>query len=551
MIPLTRAWLGYDVPYTQVESHSFVRLVRQKGLKKSGGKPEHHVSVGYFETVDPSGLAAVLGEAQANLGPVEHADFRFGGYGIIDTEKGSYVYLTSESAPSTLPGKLKQALTSTTAYVQEKNCQDLYLSIGGPDPFSSKKPQQRPLPEPLEVRGRLILVGRQGETVVRYGWSDTAGAFHPLEDDTPQSEPPRTETARTPSTSTPGIPPKREEPSSKSTPVPLPIHTIAIYPKIQADTAASVFLIQKYGAGRYPGVASANVVFWNRIPDGKTAEEVEADGTLLLDLGGRYDHHVNNKAEGKRSECLSTIIAKDLGIEQNPEIKKLLMWAKRDDLEGKGTVSADPLDRAFGLSGIIMNFNRLYRDRLGDALKIIVEILAAHVQEEYKRMVELPQEWERLNAPGDIQACEARQGPAALQCCCVRSANTAFPGFAKAAKKMDLVIQRAPTGHTNIITQQLRSLDLRPVIAGLRQAERAALGLPPLAHASQATGLADDISYWYYDDAANTLQNGGIDPQGIPPTKLSLEEIVHIVKAQLPKGIIGSLKREKEAGVQR
>ena len=198
-----------------------------------------------------------------------------------------------------------------------------------------------------------------------------------------------------------------------------------------------------------------------------------------------------------------------------------------------------------------MNFNRLYRDRLGDALAIITEILSLHVQEEYKRTVEIPQEWNALVASGDIRLFEARQGSAILQCCSISSGNTSFPGFAKAAKKMDLVIQRSPAGHTNIITQQLRSLDLRPVIAGLRQAERAALGMPSLPHSSTATGTADDVPVWYYDDAANTIQNGGIDPQGLPATKLPLDTIIQSVKANLQKGVIGSLKRDKEAGTQR
>lgn len=198
-----------------------------------------------------------------------------------------------------------------------------------------------------------------------------------------------------------------------------------------------------------------------------------------------------------------------------------------------------------------MNFNRLYRDRLGDALAIITEILSLHVQEEYKRTVELPQEWERLMTTGEIRSFSAQQGSAVLQCCTILSDNTAFPGFAKAAKKMDLIVQRAQTGHTNIITQQLRSLDLRPVIAALREAERAALGMPPLPRSSTATGIADEIMTWYYDDAANTIQNGGIDPQGLPATKLSLDAIITILRTNLPKGVIGSLKRDKESGMQR
>ena len=550
MPSLARAWLGYDLPYDDVERHPFVQNVRQKGLRKRIPQPEHHVTVGFFESIDTVTLAKTLSQIQAKLGFLERADITFDGYGIIASEKGKYLYLSPDITPTLLPERLKRALEQTPVYKQDENCHDLHLSIGGADPFSQDKPRRHPMPEALTVSGRLILVGKQGESFLRFAWNDAEEAFLPIDgparEPAPQRAPERT---RTPAPVTSQPAPTKAVTSALSR-APLPINTIAIYPKIQADTATAVFIIQKYGGERYPGIETANVVFWNRVPEGQSAEDIEASGTLLLDLGGRYDHHVSNKAEGKRSECLSTLVAKDLDVEQNPELKKVLSWAKRDDLEGKGTVSADPLDRAFGLSGIIMNFNRLYRDRLPDALRIILEIIAVHVQEEYKRTVELPQEWDRLVASGEIQFFQARQGSAGLQCSAIQSDNVAFAGFAKAAKKMDLIVQRSPTGHTNIITQQLRSLDLRPVIAALRQAERAALGLPPVARPSTASGLADDVTNWYYDDAANTIQNGGIDPQGLPATKLSLERVIDIVKNELPKGIIGSLKREKEAGAQ-
>ncbi len=35
---------------------------------------------------------------------------------------------------------------------------------------------------------------------------------------------------------------------------------------------------------------------------------------------------------------------------------------------------------------------------------------------------------------------------------------------------------------------------------------------------------------WYYDTTANSLQNGGIAPEGITPTKLSLDEVKEILK---------------------
>ena len=122
---------------------------------------------------------------------------------------------------------------------------------------------------------------------------------------------------------------------------PKPIHTIAIFSKIQPDTVAAVFLLQEFGEKFFPGIAKAKVVFWTALPTGKTAAELEAEGTLPIDLGGgTFDHHKH------KGESAATLVANYLGVMSNPSLKKLLAYAKRDDLEGKGTLSTDPLDRA-------------------------------------------------------------------------------------------------------------------------------------------------------------------------------------------------------------
>ncbi|MFA6429281.1 MAG: hypothetical protein WCV84_02165 [Patescibacteria group bacterium] len=329
--------------------------------------------------------------------------------------------------------------------------------------------------------------------------------------------------------------------------MPTPIHTIALFPKIQADTSAAIYILRSFGEESFPGISSAEIVFWTAIPDGKTAEQVEREGVLTVDLGGMFDHHLANKTSGKRTECASTIIARALGVEDHPALKKLLTWAKRDDLEGKGTISADPLDRAFGLSGIIMNLNREFRDDPRQALDIVMTILAVHVREEFRRQIELPQEWEQLEQQGKAECFALQQGSAELNAAIVESDNSALAGFLRAAKKIDLVIQRRTTNHTNIITQQLRSIDLQPVIAALRVAEADKKGVQLSASKEElmGSGRLDPIDEWYYDDAANTIQNGGVQPQGVTPTRLSKDEVIAIVKDAIPLGRIGSLKRQR------
>lgn len=331
-------------------------------------------------------------------------------------------------------------------------------------------------------------------------------------------------------------------------PEPIPVHAIAIFPKIQADTAVAVFLLRTFGEKLFPGISSAPVTFMTAPPQDQSVEEIERNGTLLVDLGGMFDHHRSNQASGKREDCVSTLIAKYLGIDSHKALRKVLAWAIRDDLEGKGTVSDDPLDRAFGLSGIIMNLNRALNETPQKILDLVLPLIHYHVLEEVKRAEEMPREWEQLQASGKGVQFNLKQGPGDLKCCALETDNIALPGFLRAAKRMDLIVQRRSTGHTNVLTRQERSIDLRPVISALRVAEAAKKGvtIPTDQTVLRAAGKCPGVEEWYYDDAANTLQNGGVNPGDIPATRLSMDEVLAIVKAAIPNGQIGSLKRLKE-----
>ena len=49
----------------------------------------------------------------------------------------------------------------------------------------------------------------------------------------------------------------------------------------------------------------------------------------------------------------------------------------------------------------------------------------------------------------------------------------------------------------------------------------------------QRAGRVEAIPEWFYDVAANTLQNGGVRPEGVPVTRLALEEALEIVRRSL------------------
>jgi hypothetical protein len=317
--------------------------------------------------------------------------------------------------------------------------------------------------------------------------------------------------------------------------VSIPINTIAIFPKIQPDTVAAVFLLKKYGAARFPGIAEAEVVFWSATPPGKTAEDFEREGILLIDLAGsRFDHHRDD--HGRKTECASSLVARYLGVDKKPELRKLLTYAKRDDLEGKGTISTDPLDRAFGLSGIIMNLNRVHGDDPRSVLDFVLAIYDAHVHDEWRRAVEMPAEWKAIKASGRAFESSVPSPDGALRVIALESDNVGLPGFLRAYLKADVVIQRLSSGHVNIITRQNRRLDLKKTVGLIRLEEARIKGLPVESFDEtrlQKPGRVDGIDEWFYDTAANTVQNGGVKPQGIPATRLGLEAVAKLVQAGL------------------
>lgn len=310
--------------------------------------------------------------------------------------------------------------------------------------------------------------------------------------------------------------------------------TLTSFAKPQPDTVAAAFLLRKFGEEKFPGISTAKAEFWTRLPVGATWESLEEQGIILIDLGGgRFDHH-RTQENGKPQQCATELVAAELGLTDDPALKKLIAYARRDDLEGKGTVSSDPLDRAFGLSGLLTNLNKAYSDDLAGVTGIVLAMFGAHYQEEENRTKIMPTEWRRLTLSGEALQWAHPHKQESLRVAQLRSDNSGFPGFLKAYHKFDIVIIRRTTGHVNIITSQSKDIDLAPVAAWIRGMTMQHKGVDAISsHTLHAPGKIDEVPEWYYDTAANTLQNGGVRPEGIEPTVLNDEQIAQALRKGL------------------
>lgn len=87
-----------------------------------------------------------------------------------------------------------------------------------------------------------------------------------------------------------------------------------------------------------PGVAKADMLFWDHLPEGKTREQLESEGYVFFGRwGGEFDEHSTLTCSRKKDESAASLVAKKLGIEMDPTIKLLLQYTTSRDLRlGEG-----------------------------------------------------------------------------------------------------------------------------------------------------------------------------------------------------------------------
>ena len=309
----------------------------------------------------------------------------------------------------------------------------------------------------------------------------------------------------------------------------LMIKTIFIPTRPQADTLVAIYILKKYGEARFPGVSDAEVAV-NPNPPTETEEALEQEGIILFDLGGgRFDHHQRTPA----TTC-SQLVADFLEVGDDPSLGKLLEYAYRDDTQGKGIISTDPIDRALGLSGLITALNKKYPTHANYIADLILRLLEAHHDEESKKFQDFPNEITKLQTEGKFSEITVKQRDKKLRVAFTESDMMGLPGYLRSqlGGRYDLIVQRLSSGHVNILTRPTKRPDLRPLAAAVRsrefQATHNTMILLPDRILSQPGKIAE-VSNWYFDPATNSLQNGGANPGSTEATKIPWSEFATIV----------------------
>ncbi len=311
--------------------------------------------------------------------------------------------------------------------------------------------------------------------------------------------------------------------------------TILLPTRPQPDTLVAIFLLKTFGKEKFAGVAEAQVEVRHQLKDGETFESLLAQNILAMDVGGGpLDHHGKN-------ECTSELVARHLGIEKDPALQAMLSYARRDDKEGKGTISKDSIDRAFGLSGLVGSLNKMYTSDPQKIVDAVMPLLAAQYHSAREHHVELPHEVAEKSASGQFEKTDVRQENRTLSIAFVVSDKPSMPSYLRsvAGGHFDVVVQKSEKeNHYCILSRQERKVDLSKVAALIRLREGELRG-KDLGNDAEDLGKNtrhDEVPMWYVDPATNSILNGGPHNRGVEESKIPWDEMKKIVALGLEMG---------------
>ncbi len=307
---------------------------------------------------------------------------------------------------------------------------------------------------------------------------------------------------------------------------------ILIPTRPQPDTVVAIFILKKFGEKRFPTIASAKVEVRAALEDGVTFESLTERGIVPLDVGkGPLDHHGSDY-------CVSELVARYLGVYNDPSLVQLIAYANRDDKQGKGTLSRDPIDRAFGISGLIAALNKKYPKDPNTVVEAMLPLLDAHHQSQQEHHVELPNELAGKKKSGEYEEFEVLHNGKKVLVACIISDKPAMPTFLRSLNgpRAAVVVQKSSaTNHYSILTKQERKVSLAYVagLIRLKEAEQSGIELANDNDYLTKTGRIDEIPYWYYDPATNSLLNGAAHNTETKESLISFEDMKKIVRSGL------------------
>jgi len=324
----------------------------------------------------------------------------------------------------------------------------------------------------------------------------------------------------------------------------VPISGIVTHLMPDLDAALCVWLLKRFGTERFPGIDSVPVSFFpaGRLPGGRTADALEAEeGILAVDTGqGRFDTHAPSGVlrDDPGRVCAADLVARELGVDSDPTLKRLLDFVRLQDLEGRSIATSDPMIHLVALPNIVRGLNLLYPreperviDRICDLFDAIHETEKAWVRalEDVKKARTI-----RVRRDALLMALRSSSGVAG-----------------RAARRMgsDLLIHQDGAGNIGITLRRhgpLKSIRFGPLAALLRVVEASLRKEKPDWARIDHVGT---VQTWYLHDSGRILCQGSPKKPTRDPSRIPLDAILELTASRLdrrhePPAIICERRRD-------
>jgi len=239
--------------------------------------------------------------------------------------------------------------------------------------------------------------------------------------------------------------------------------------------------------------------------------------------GGPFDEHPVN-GELKEDECAATLVAKALGVDEEPALEKILKFVVTHDLKG----GAQPFD----LCSLVKLLHQQFPNNPEKVIEWTITGLEAKYQEQLSFFSVTKAEFERAT---EVEAI--RVSGRVLKMATIVSDDPQMSKFARSryGGEVAVLIQKRSTGNVQIFSNRRFGLSLRNVAAKIRWEEQRAKGNIVITdwRMLQIEGKVEGAEEWYYHVQGEMLLNGSLTVKDVPPTRLSLEQIKEIARNKL------------------
>ncbi len=260
---------------------------------------------------------------------------------------------------------------------------------------------------------------------------------------------------------------------------------------------------------------------------------------LLGEGGGNFDEHPFDGGPRKEGDCCATLVAKALGVDDDPALEKILKFGLNTDL-GKG--------QPFDLASMVKLLHQAYPDDPFVAIDWVYQALDAKYAEQYALHGPTREAFE-LNAL--IKEMIGPHGP--VRVAVIVSDDPNMSKFARAVSggNADIVIQQQTIGNTQIFTNQRSGITLFDVAILINLAEQEAAGEVVVKDwkVLSAEGTIPG-GRWHFFPKGQMMLNGSLTHKDVPSTALSIETITALVRRGVnPKAFEPTRSADCLAGV--